>query len=347
MDVNIGPETVVIPTTQPTTATTTHNPPRPPTLNMPKEGEIPAIFNPRRVRAPSVVVTGDSPNGPYGGSFTNILNLNASNSQISHQDSISSSQQDPNDNMHIQRQSSQDRTYSCVGIEPDTPTDFPDHTDRERFKSLKACKSRCCSEFAQKMYFGICVTILVTASWVGSTHCIKILYRYPVDTEPKASQLLDLSPIYSNESFEDHDAEIKELKFEAPFFISWFFTNFTFLFFPIYILGRVAVRKCDKPAEILGDVLRGFRDRGFTIGRFLNRCLIFCVLWVLFSYFFCRSLKILLATESIALFATNVACVYLLSWVILHEQFVGVRVSRVFLVFTFCFYLLYLLNIFF
>lgn len=330
MDVSIGQEPVIIPTTQQPTPSNTHHPPRPPTLAMPKEGEIPAIFNPKRVRAPSVVVTGDSPNGPYGGSFTNILNLNASNSQISHQDSVSSSQQDPNEHMHIQHQHSQDRTYSCIGIEPDTPTDFPDDPDRERFKRLKACKSRCCSELAQKMYFGICVTILVTASWVGSTHCIKILYRYPVETEPKASQLLDLSPIYSNETFEDSDVELKELKFEAPFFISWFFTNFTFFFFPIYILGRVAVRKCDKPAEILGDVLRGFRDRGFTVGRFLNRCLIFCVLWVLFFYLFCQSLKILLATESIALFATNVACVYLLSWVILHEQFVGVRVSEFF-----------------
>lgn len=39
------------------------------------------------------------------------------------------------------------------------------------------------------------------------------------------------------------------------------------------------------------------------------------------------SLRILLATDVMALFATNVSCVYLLSWVILHEQFVGVRVS--------------------
>lgn len=41
-----------------------------------------------------------------------------------------------------------------------------------------------------------------------------------------------------------------------------------------------------------------------------------------------HSLKILQATEVMALFATNVSCVYLLSWVILHEQFVGVRVSN-------------------
>lgn len=40
------------------------------------------------------------------------------------------------------------------------------------------------------------------------------------------------------------------------------------------------------------------------------------------------SLRILLATDVMALFATNVTCVYLLSWVILHEQFVGVRVSK-------------------
>ena len=54
--------------------------------------------------------------------------------------------------------------------------------------------------------------------------------------------------------------------FSAPFFAAWFFTNFSLLFFPIYILGRVSLRKCDKPGEILGDVLRGFRDRGFTVG---------------------------------------------------------------------------------
>lgn len=54
--------------------------------------------------------------------------------------------------------------------------------------------------------------------------------------------------------------------FNAPFFAAWFFTNFSLLFFPIYILGLVSARKCDKLSEILADVLRGFRERGFTIG---------------------------------------------------------------------------------
>lgn len=58
---------------------------------MTRDNEIPAIFNPRRVRAPSVVVTNDSPNGSFAGGFTNILH--SSNPQISRSDSISQ----PND----------------------------------------------------------------------------------------------------------------------------------------------------------------------------------------------------------------------------------------------------------
>jgi len=34
---------------------------------------------------------------------------------------------------------------------------------------------------SQQIYFGVCVTICVTASWVGATHCIKYLYlRHPI-----------------------------------------------------------------------------------------------------------------------------------------------------------------------
>lgn len=58
---------------------------------MTKDHEIPAIFNPNpapRVRAPSVVITNDSPNGssPSGG-FANMLHT--SNPQIARSDSIS------------------------------------------------------------------------------------------------------------------------------------------------------------------------------------------------------------------------------------------------------------------
>lgn len=190
------------------------------------------------------------------------------------------------------------------------------------------------------MYFGVCVTILVTASWVGATHCIKFLYvrrsvyHHSVASAPTFVATSDGD--FFDDFFTTNSSKMSQLPttitraqtFNAPFFASWFCTNFALLFFPIYLLGRMTVKKCDEgPGEILGNILRGFRDRGFTAGRFLNRCIMFCILWLITTYLYVLSLRALLATDVMALFATNVACAYLLSWVILHEQFVGVRVS--------------------
>ncbi|KRG02191.1 putative thiamine transporter SLC35F3 isoform X3 [Drosophila mojavensis] len=352
---------------------------------MTRDGEIPAIFNPKRVRTPSVVVTGDSSsNGPYnnnnsggvgGGAsssgigavsscgFSNVLN--SSNPQITHQDSISSSQQDPNEVITIQADTPTNphgSQHNFGGDSNDTQTGQlaidqqangqPGEDAEVRFRKLKACRESCCSELAKKMYFGVCVTILVTASWVGATHCIKYMYLYraPYDDEldddldtsssrtELSTELEDILAISDSSLHHVEDATEmfnipprQPVYFNAPFFAAWFFTNFSLLFFPIYILGLISARKCDKLSEILADVIRGFRERGFTIGRFLNRCLSFCILWLVTTYLYTLSLHVLFATDALALFATNVACVYLLSWVILHEQFVGVRIVAVIL----------------
>ncbi|KAL7728805.1 hypothetical protein ACLKA6_004158 [Drosophila palustris] len=375
---------------------------------MTRDGEIPAIFNPKRVRTPSVVVTGDSSsNGPFnnnnsgggGGAgggggggggvgvngngagvipssssvggvaigvgscgFSNVLT--SSNPQITHQDSISSSQQDPNEVITIQADTptgthgsqhnfggdSSDPQSGQLAI--DHPANGHVEEGEVRFRKLKACQESCCSELAKKMYFGVCVTILVTASWVGATHCIRYMYLYraPYDDEldddldtsssraELSTELEDILAISDSSLHHVEDATEmfnipprQPVYFSAPFFAAWFFTNFSLLFFPIYILGLISARKCDKLSEILADVLRGFRERGFTIGRFLNRCLSFCILWLVTTYLYTLSLHVLFATDALALFATNVACVYLLSWVILHEQFVGVRIVAVIL----------------
>ncbi|PBC33046.1 Solute carrier family [Apis cerana cerana] len=123
----------------------------------------------------------------------------------------------------------------------------------------------------------------------------------------------------------------KVIPYNAPFFTTWFCTNWEILYFPVYFLCQSARIKCNTPSEIIAESLRGFRDKGFTGGRFLIRCSLFCGLWVVTNYMYIYSLRILLATDVMALFATNVSCVYLLSWVILHEQFVGVRIVAVIL----------------
>ncbi|XP_016983749.1 uncharacterized protein LOC108047863 isoform X2 [Drosophila rhopaloa] len=370
---------------------------------MTRDGEIPAIFNPKRVRTPSVVVTGDSStNGPYNSSntgggggpgasssaagvvgvvmgapgssapngsgsgatgscgFSNVLT--SSNPQITHQDSISSSQQDPNEVIIIPADTPTSASHNAGhhfggGDSGDTQMEQQQangHGEEPelRFRKLQACKESCCSELARKMYFGVCVTILMTASWVGATHCIKYMYKYRApyddllnDDQDTSSSRADLSTelediLAISDSSLHHVEDATEMfnipprqpvYFSAPFFAAWFFTNFSLLFFPIYILGLVSTRKCEKLSDILGDVIRGFRERGFTVGRFLNRCLCFCILWLVTTYLYTLSLHVLYATDALALFATNVACVYLLSWVILHEQFVGVRIVAIIL----------------
>lgn len=206
------------------------------------------------------------------------------------------------------------------------------------------------------MYFGVCVTVLVTASWVGATHCIKFLYVYqnssqyqsaasPLvistndnffygDFENNTNELFQpihipaTIPKMSSSSLMSSGKHLTETEFNAPFLASWLCTNFVLLFYPIFLIGRLMTNNCNESAgEIFANILRGFRDRGFTVGRFFNRCIVFCILWLITTYLYILSLRPLLATDAMSLFATNVASAYLLSWVILHEQFVGVRVS--------------------
>lgn len=207
------------------------------------------------------------------------------------------------------------------------------------------------------MYFGVCVTILITFFWVGTTHCFKFLFlpsstlhhslqsKLGTHFHTTTSVLKSLALPYSTSlvslpmlDFENSSATIKVKsnlddsekdphQFKAPFFASWFCTNFVILFFPIYLIFRGLARSCGANTETFSDILQGFRDRGFTIGRFINRCITFTILWVVATYLYMKSLNVLFSTDVIVLFATNVASVYLLSWVILHEQFVGVRVK--------------------
>ena len=62
-------------------------------------------------------------------------------------------------------------------------------------------------------------------------------------------------------------------------------------------------------------------------GTLTVQCLSFCLLSVLTNYLYIASLRVLDCTVVTALFATNASFVYLLSWVILHQQFVGIRVT--------------------
>ncbi|XP_037782800.1 putative thiamine transporter SLC35F3 [Penaeus monodon] len=82
------------------------------------------------------------------------------------------------------------------------------------------------------------------------------------------------------------------------------------------------------------DIWHNYKTGNLTtvlIGKFMTRCCLFCLLWVVTNYMYVYSLRILDCTDVMALYSAHVSFVYLLSWVILHDQFVGVRIVAVIL----------------
>ena len=67
--------------------------------------------------------------------------------------------------------------------------------------------------------------------------------------------------------------------------------------------------------------------QGMTPTQFLSRCSFFSLMWMLTNYLLVYTIRTLDVTVVMSLFACTVTLVYLLSWVVLHHQFVGIRVS--------------------
>lgn len=112
--------------------------------SMTRDGEISAIFNPRRVRAPSVVVTGDSPNGQFGG-FTNLISTGSPH--LIHSDSIASGHPDVADTVCVPGNNTTSAgTPTPTEIPPTILPILPPVSG-----SNNMCKDSCCSDLAQKV----------------------------------------------------------------------------------------------------------------------------------------------------------------------------------------------------
>ncbi|XP_037975669.2 putative thiamine transporter SLC35F3 [Plutella xylostella] len=281
---------------------------------MVRDGDLPTIFNPKRVRAPSVIITSEEVVDERGGG-SGVLRANGPPTPLSPrapltpQTSISSAPP-------LTTQTSLQHGYS----ESATSSQ-----DEERQLREKRCPRSCCSKMAKKIYYGICVTCILTISWVTATHCIKYMYIQQLQPTPLPAPTASSTEGYVV-AYTNITSKHRPPHFNAPFFTAWFCTNWLMFFYPLYLVVMLVHNKCKSTGDIVSDAFRDFREKGFTFARFLSRCSLFCLLWVVTAYMFAYSLQILQATDAVALFATNVSCVYLLSWVILHEQFVGVRI---------------------
>lgn len=73
---------------------------------------------------------------------------------------------------------------------------------------------------------------------------------------------------------------------------------------------------------------RLFGEDGMTLKLFVKKTAPFSILWTLTNYLYLLALKKLTATDVSALYCCHKAFVFLLSWIVLKDRFMGVRVRK-------------------
>ncbi|KAL7987558.1 hypothetical protein Chor_006477 [Crotalus horridus] len=71
---------------------------------------------------------------------------------------------------------------------------------------------------------------------------------------------------------------------------------------------------------------RFFGDNGLTLKAFFTKAAPFGVLWTLTNYLYLHAIKKINTTDVSVLFCCNKAFVFLLSWIVLRDRFMGVRI---------------------
>jgi len=122
--------------------------------------------------------------------------------------------------------------------------------------------------------------------------------------------------------------------FNAPFFCAWFCSLWNVLFLPIFSFLKIVPccfkrEKTSSPRNILVESLNHLMAQGMTPLQFLGKCTFFCMMWILTHYLLIFTIRRLDVTVVMSLFACSTVLVYLLSWVVLHHQFVGSRIVAV------------------
>nr|XP_039325408.1 solute carrier family 35 member F4 isoform X2 [Saimiri boliviensis boliviensis] len=180
-------------------------------------------------------------------------------------------------------------------VERQNRSDDGTQTHSENSSQENRIKARClsCTSMALKAIWGLLIILSVSSSWVGTTQIVKITYK----------------------------------NFYCPFFMTWFSTNWNIMFFPVYYSGHLATaQEKQSPMKKFRECSRIFGEDGLTLKLFLKRTAPFSILWTLTNYLYLLALKKLTATDVSALFCCNKAFVFLLSWIVLKDRFMGVRI---------------------
>uniref|UniRef100_A0A8B9QNM7 Solute carrier family 35 member F4 n=1 Tax=Anas platyrhynchos TaxID=8839 RepID=A0A8B9QNM7_ANAPL len=167
------------------------------------------------------------------------------------------------------------------------------HTESSSQEAEGQTRCQSCTSTFLKLIWRFLIILSVSSSWVGTTQFVKITYE----------------------------------TFDCPFFMTWFSTNWNIMVFPIYYSGHLATaQEKQSPIKKIRECSRIFGEDGLTLKLFLKRTAPFSILWTLTNYLYLLALKKLTATDVSALFCCNKAFVFLLSWIVLKDRFMGARI---------------------
>lgn len=158
-------------------------------------------------------------------------------------------------------------------------------------------KLHCCIRVTavqvRKALWGVVMVMCVCSSWAGSTQLAKLTFK----------------------------------EFDAPFTLTWFATTWNCLFFPLYYIGHFCKSpERQTPRQRFRECSRFFGDDGLTPKVFFTKVAPFGLLWILTNYLYLQALRKINTTDVSVLFCCNKAFVFLLSWIVLRDRFMGVRI---------------------
>ncbi|XP_055031091.2 putative thiamine transporter SLC35F3a [Misgurnus anguillicaudatus] len=171
-----------------------------------------------------------------------------------------------------------------------TSTVKSEHSNRRQ--SLRCCLHMTAVHL-QRALWGVAMVICICLSWSGSTQLAKITVR----------------------------------RLNVPFTLTWFSTSWNCIIFPLYYLGHLCCTKDRQtPRQRFRECCQFLGDDGLSLKTLLSRVAPFGVLWTLTSYLYLQGLRRIPATDACALFCCSRAFVFLISWIVLRDRFLGVRI---------------------
>ncbi|XP_058842549.1 solute carrier family 35 member F4-like isoform X3 [Acipenser ruthenus] len=181
---------------------------------------------------------------------------------------------------------------TCTVSEGEDGSDSPAETaGSQAGRAPSHCQSCACT--ALRVLGSLLVVLSISSSWVGTTQVMKLTFQ----------------------------------SFSCPFFMTWFSTNWNILFFPIYYSGHLVTGSPKQtPIQKFRECSRIFGEDGLTLKLFVKRTAPFSILWTLTNYLYLLALRKLSATDVSALYCCHKAFVFLLSWIVLKDRFMGIRI---------------------